>query len=229
MVTRTRRDIPENVFDEVPDEFFRECHGAVSSRVLLTGQHRTCQVPRRMVEQPEGSDRSAPESQGAALSGAVPMLKRLAERMCGNPADAMDLVQDTLERAAHGIPPEVRNVRAWLTTILQHLFIDYCRAKNRRPSHEPIDDKHEYVTQLEADGPEPEWTRITVADIRNAADELEPVYREVYILRTFEQRSYDDIARQLGIARVTVGTRLHRARHKLRDVLVARFALEDKP
>jgi RNA polymerase sigma-70 factor, ECF subfamily len=182
-----------------------------------------------MVEQPKASDRSAPESFDAALADARRMLKRRAERMCGNADDAEDLVQEAIERLLQSNPPEVRCIPALLTTILHNLFIDYCRAKNRRPSHEPINDQHEYVTQLEADGAEPEWTRITVADIRNAADELEPVYREVYLLRTFELRSYDDIARKLGIARVTVGTRLHRARHKLREVLVARFALEDKP
>jgi len=182
-----------------------------------------------MVEPPEVSDRSAPESLGAALKDAEPVLKRLAERLCGNAADAQDLLQDTFVRAAGGIPPEVRNVRGWLTTILHNLFIDHCRANNRRPSHEPINDQHEYVTQLEPDGPEPEWTRITVAEIRNATDELEAVYREAYLLHTFEHLSYDDIARKLGIPRVTVGTRLHRARKKLREVLTARFALEDKP
>jgi RNA polymerase sigma-70 factor, ECF subfamily len=182
-----------------------------------------------MVEQPKASDRSAPESLEAALKDAEPALKRLAERLCANSADAKDLVQDTLERAARGIPPDVRNVPGWLATILHHLFIDQCRANTRRPGHEPINDKHEYVTQLEPDGPEPEWSGITVADIRDATDALDAVFRDVYILHTFEHRSYDWIARKLGIQRVTVGTRLNRARKKLREVLVARFGLEDKP
>jgi RNA polymerase sigma-70 factor (ECF subfamily) len=182
-----------------------------------------------MVEQPEVPDRSGPGSLGAALTEARPMLKRRAERLCGNATDAEDLVHDTLMRAMHGIPPEVRNVRAWLARILTNLFIDRCRANTRRPSHEPIDDQHEYVTLLEPPGPEPAWTRITVADIRNAADALDPVYRDVYLLHTFEHQSYDEIARKLGVERVTVGTRLTRARKKLREALVARFSLEDKP
>jgi len=59
-----------------------------------------------MVELPEASDRSAPESLGAALKDAEPVLKRLAERLCGNAADAQDLLQDTFVRAARGIPPK---------------------------------------------------------------------------------------------------------------------------
>lgn len=157
------------------------------------------------------------------------MLKRRAERMCGSAQDAEDLVQEAIEHLLQSNPPEVRCIPALLTTILHNLFIDYCRAKTRRPSHEPINDQHEFVTQLEPDVPEPAWTRITAADVRGAADELEPVYREVYVLFTFEHQSYEDIARELKIPRITVGTRLHRARNKLRQVLVARFALEDKP
>jgi RNA polymerase sigma-70 factor (ECF subfamily) len=183
-----------------------------------------------MVEQPEASDRSAPGFLGAALTEARPALERLAERLCRNPTDAEDFVQKTCLRAiADGIPPDVRNVPGWLAKILHNLFIDDCRAKSRRPGHETLSDKHECVTQLEPDGPEPVWTRITVADIRNAADELEPVYRDVYVLHTFEHRSYDEIARKLEIPRVTVGTRLHRARKKLREVLMARLAQKDKP
>jgi RNA polymerase sigma-70 factor (ECF subfamily) len=99
----------------------------------------------------------------------------------------------------------------------------------RRPSHEPMTDHHDGLTQLEPDGPEPEWSKLTLDDIRGALDALEPVYREVYQLHTFEDRTYDQIAHQLGIQRVTVGTRLNRARKKLREVLVARFGLEAKP
>jgi RNA polymerase sigma-70 factor (ECF subfamily) len=38
-------------------------------------------------------------------------------------------------------------------------------------------------------------------------------------LFAFEGRSYDDIAAALGIAKATVGTRILRARQKLRELL----------
>jgi RNA polymerase sigma-70 factor (ECF subfamily) len=140
------------------------------------------------------------------------------------------VLQETFLRAAHrGLPPDVRNVVAWLTTMLKHVIVDHCRKMKRRPSHEPITDNHDGLTQLEPDGPEPEWGNITLADIRDALDAIEPVYREVYRLHTFEDLSYEQIARQLGIQRVTVGTRLNRARKKLREVLVARFGLGSQP
>jgi RNA polymerase sigma-70 factor, ECF subfamily len=183
-----------------------------------------------MVEELEGFERSAPGSLDGVLRDAVPVLTRVAERLCGNATDAEDLLQDTFERAARlGIPHDVRSTRAWLTAILHNLFIDRCRAMARRPSPECITDRCENVAPLEPDVPEPEWAGITAADVRDAADELEPVYRDVYLLHTFEHWSYDEIACAFGVQRVTVGTRLNRARKKLREKLVARFQLEEKP
>ena len=98
-----------------------------------------------------------------------------------------------------------------------------------RPVFERVELVDLTVDRFEPDGPEPAWSRITIDDIRDALEVIDPVYREVYQLHTFENRTYDQIAHQLGIQRVTVGTRLNRARKKLREVLVARFGLETKP
>lgn len=159
---------------------------------------------------------------------AAPTLARIAERLCANAADARDLVQDTFERATRiGLPPDLRNPSAWLVTIMNNIFIDRCRARARRPGHETLVEQHANVTQGEPDPPEPAWSRITVDDIRAALVELDPAYREVYELHTFEGWSYEQIAERLSIQRVTVGTRLNRARKKLREVLVRRFGLEE--
>jgi RNA polymerase sigma-70 factor, ECF subfamily len=181
-----------------------------------------------MVEPADTGVRRARERLEAALVDAEPVLSRIAERMCANAADARDLVQDTLERATRqGLPPEVRNPPGWLVTIMHNIFIDRCRARSRRPNHEPLADQHTNVTQIDPDPPEPAWSRITVDDVRAALTELDPTYSEVYDLHTFQHWSYDQIAARLSIQRVTVGTRLNRARKKLREVLVRQFGLEE--
>jgi len=150
---------------------------------------------------------------------AQPSLVRLAERWCGD--DAGDLVQDTLERLARrGVPATVRCPRAWLSTMMRNLFIDRCRALGRRPGHDALDETATPVA------PEPEpWIELTLDDVRAALADLEPAFRDVYTLH-LEGRSYDEIAKRLGIRAVTVGTRLHRARRMLRARLVARFDLD---
>ena len=164
-----------------------------------------------------------------ALVDARPALQRIAERWCGNSGDAEDLLQDTFERALQrGISPEVRSVAAWLTTIMHHLFINRCRDAARKPGHETFEGTNRQVTRLETDTAEPAWSQITVLDIRDALEYIEPVYRDVYRLHTFEHLSYEQIARQLSIQRITVGTRLNRARKQLRKVLAKHFGLEDE-
>lgn len=181
-----------------------------------------------MVEPADTGVRRARARLEAALVDAEPALTRIAERMCANAADARDLVQDTFERATRqGLPPDVRNPAGWLVTVMHNLFIDRCRARARRPSHEPLEVQHVDVARIDPDPPEPAWSRITVEDIRAAVAELDPTYREVYELHTFEGWSYEKIAERLAIQRVTVGTRLNRARKKLREVLVRRFGLEE--
>jgi RNA polymerase sigma-70 factor (ECF subfamily) len=165
----------------------------------------------------------------AALADAEPALRRIAERWCGNRGDADDLLQDTFERAlSRGISPEVRSTGAWLTTIMHNLFINRCRDAARRPGHETFEGINGQVTRLETDTSEPAWSHITVQDIHDALDHIEPVYRDVYKLHTFEYLSYEQIATRLSIQRITVGTRLNRARKQLRKVLVKRFGLEDE-
>jgi RNA polymerase sigma-70 factor (ECF subfamily) len=183
-----------------------------------------------MSDQPGPPEPSAPEGLAIAFTEAKPALLRMAVRMCGNAADAEDLVQDVfLQAMRRGVPPNLRNLHAWLTTSLHNLFVDHYRSATRRPSHESIKVQYANFTQIEPDGPEPRWTGITGNDIRDALGDIEPVYRDVYVLHTFDRLSYGQIAERLGIQRITVGTRLNRARKKLREVLVERFGLEDQP
>jgi RNA polymerase sigma-70 factor (ECF subfamily) len=163
----------------------------------------------------------------ATWKHAEPRLRKLADRLCRGTADAADLLQDTYERAAKtGLPEDVGNPCGWLTTIMHNLFVDRCRANARKPVQETLGDAHEVFVQ---DDPveEPPWVRLTIDDIRAALPELDRIYREVYELHTFKGRSYEEIAARLKIDRVTVGTRLSRARRMLREVLSRRR--ENKP
>jgi RNA polymerase sigma-70 factor (ECF subfamily) len=163
----------------------------------------------------------------AVLCDALPALRRFAIRLCDNTDDMCDLLQDTFERAVSlGIPDQIRNTRGWLRRIMFHLFIDGRRAAARFGHVEALDDQLGDVGEFEPVAPEPAWADLTLDDIRAALHEVEPVYRDVYSLRMLEDLSYEQIARRLSIDRITVGTRLSRARKRLREVLVRRFGLE---
>jgi RNA polymerase sigma-70 factor (ECF subfamily) len=165
-----------------------------------------------------------------AFREAEPLLRAQAVRLCRNLSDANDLVQDTFERALRfsaDTPP--RNPRAWLATILHHLFVDRCRAQARRPLHEPLSDRHATGSYELAAEPQPAWSLATLDDVRAALEAIDADFRRVYQMHVFEHRSYEEIAAELHIQRVTVGTRLVRARHQLRAVLIQRLGEEPQP
>jgi RNA polymerase sigma-70 factor (ECF subfamily) len=130
------------------------------------------------------------------------------------------LVQDTFEHALRGFSTfrPGTNLRVWLMTILHHLFVDRCRRLAREPNPAPLE-AHEIAC------PEPNaqlpWESISDEQIAAALADLESPFREVYELRLFDNCSYDEIAVRLTIPRSTVGTRLMRARQKLKKTLLS--------
>lgn len=147
-------------------------------------------------------------------------LYAMAVRMSRDPGEARDLVQDTFERALKKLDQfELgTNSRAWLITILHNLFIDRCRRRAREPIVEPIE-QHDLVASVDVEAA-PAWTNFTGDQLKAALVELGDDFRKVYELHAIEQRSYEEIAKTLGIPKATVGTRLIRARRKLKDILV---------
>jgi len=150
-----------------------------------------------------------------------PALQAVARRLCGNPHDAGDLVQDTLERAIAGfarLPPGARH-RSWVMTILRNTFIDRCRRAAARGRHDELDD--EVMPASLAEPVEPAWVGIDPDRVRAAIGQLGDDFRIVVEMHLVERRSYEEIAAALGIPKATVGTRLLRARKKLRALLAA--------
>ena len=148
------------------------------------------------------------------------LLTRLAGRLCRSDADARDLVQDTFERALrawHRLPDDA-NVRAWLVTILNNLFLDRCRRARRAPLLEGSGPIAVDQPSPETSAPQP-WANVTTEQVRAAVCELDGEFRRAYELH-LAGRSYRQIAGELGIPTSTVGTRLLRARLKLKHILL---------
>lgn len=145
------------------------------------------------------------------------VLLATARRICGNDADAHDLVHDTYERALRAWDryADRGNLKGWLLAILNNLFIDRCR-KARREAHDPID-AHE-IPVPEPVAP-PAWAQVTPEQVTRAVAELPGEFRHVYELHA-AGHSYDEIAAALAIPKATVGTRLLRARKKLKEAFV---------
>ncbi len=165
------------------------------------------------------------ETYAAAVRAHEAALRGVALRLCRSQSDAHDLVQDTLERGLRGYDrlPAGSNVRAWLLSILRNRFIDQCR-RHAREQREEADVAREQLAAAEGPDADPPYYAISIESLRAAVDKLADEFRVVYRLHALEGRSYIEIADRLQIPKATVGTRLIRARRKLRDLLQAQLA-----
>jgi RNA polymerase sigma-70 factor, ECF subfamily len=149
-----------------------------------------------------------------------------------NTAEAEDLVQETCLRALRAIDGlrAEGSVKSWLFTILRNIWLNQLRQRRTGPdfieldadenrTYEPADvrqDPHNgFVNKVERE------------QVRVAIQQLPVEFREIIILREYEELSYQEIAGLLGCPIGTVMSRLARARARLRDLLSDR--LQSRP
>jgi len=134
-------------------------------------------------------------------------------RRVAEPAHAEELAQETflaLLRAANRYQP-----RALFRTYLYAIGFKILRAHRRKAAFSSAFFSHRNSA------PDPSRQDATESGlwVRKAVEKLDPVDREVLMLREFEQLSYAEIADLLQVPLNTVRSRLFRARIALRNLL----------
>jgi RNA polymerase sigma-70 factor (ECF subfamily) len=153
----------------------------------------------------------------------VEVLLRVAMTMTAQPADAEDLVQDTLLRAWRSLDTfDGNHPRAWLLTILRNTHIN--RHRRRRP--QLLDDPDRSADRGDGEEPQPSAEDIVVGRGFNAVVDaalaaLPEEFRATVLLVDVDQLTYAEAAAALGVPEGTVMSRLHRARKRIRDRLAA--------
>jgi RNA polymerase sigma-70 factor, ECF subfamily len=151
--------------------------------------------------------------------------------MLGNPADAQDVMQDTLLSAFEHIGGFQGRSKfsTWLVTIARNAALK----RLRRGKHFESLDEGQYdeagdfrPRQVRAwqDNPEQYYSKSEIRQlVEKGILELPAKYRVVVILRDIQQLSTEEVARQLGLSVPAVKTRLLRGRLMLRESLSPHF------
>lgn len=182
----------------------------------------------------------------AARGGDRAALERLLERhqhrvfrfgmkMCGTEEDAKDVLQDTLIAAARGIRDfrGASSVSTWLYTIARSFCIKRHRTSKFAPEHvtsfeEAGAEVHD-VADARAGPEENAVGRQVRAALQEAIGSLEPMYREVLVLRDVEGLSAPEVAEILGLSVEAVKSRLHRARVAVRERIAPVLGTPEPP
>ena len=141
-----------------------------------------------------------------------------------NHAEAEDLVQETYVRA---IPAVGRlrvdsNTKRWLCTILRNIWLNQLRKSRNRPQIVEIDAQNGCVNSVVDPSKNSHDVYVSNREtnqVRAAIQELPVEFREIILLREYEDLSYQEIASVLDCPIGTVMSRLARARKTLRTLL----------
>jgi RNA polymerase sigma-70 factor (ECF subfamily) len=161
---------------------------------------------------------------------------RFGLKMCHDPRDAEDVLQDTMMAMARTIG-EFRGASS-LTTWLYAIARNFCVRKRRKSKFAPVRELSlEAVVEQEGErlrdpAPAPD-DALLAAELRTALHDaiqaLEPSQRDVLILRDVEGLSAPEVAEVLRLNVPAVKSRLHRARLAVRAHLAPRLGISAVP
>jgi RNA polymerase sigma-70 factor (ECF subfamily) len=137
--------------------------------------------------------------------------------------DTNDIVQDTFVKAFLNLNrfDETFAFYPWLHRIAVNTAINHLNKQTRRKESFLVDGKEEFHdTFKSASNPVKEMEQKELKDhLYDALKHLPSEQRAVFVLRTSEELSYQEISQQLDISIGTVMSRLSRAREKLKTIL----------
>lgn len=151
-----------------------------------------------------------------------------AQRMCNDPDEAEDLVQETFLKAYRFFDKfEIgTNCKAWLFRILKNTFINKYRKDTKEPEkvdYGSIEEFYELIRDTNSNSINLEDTifeNVFDDEVSTALQRLPDEFRTVIILCDIEGMTYEEIAEFLDCPIGTVRSRLHRARNVLATTLL---------
>ncbi len=151
----------------------------------------------------------------------APQVLRFATKMCGHGEDARDVLQESLIDAARGLA-DFRgdsSLGSWLYSIARSRCIKHRRKRTGEPaSFASLDEVREDLAA--GNRPDEEADARQLGErLERAIEALDPIYREVLLLRDVEGLTAPEVAEAIGLGVDAVKSRLHRARAQVRKHL----------
>ena len=150
-------------------------------------------------------------------------------KMVGNKSDAEDLTIEAFGKAFKNLKLYTPSYAfsTWLFKIATNNCIDFLRKKKSNQRHVSIDaaftdENIDSTVSLYSTHPDPEEVLIVKQKERlmhTVVKKLNPRYRQLIILRYFQEKSYAEIAEELELPVGTVKARLFRSRELLFNIL----------
>jgi RNA polymerase sigma-70 factor (ECF subfamily) len=148
---------------------------------------------------------------------------RFGLQVCRTTEDAEDAVQETLwaaTRAIRAFRGTASSIASWLFTMVRRECLRLIDGHRRRPSG--LDGGEDDIPGDFVDPADAAATLRRTELLAEALATLDPLHREVVLLRDIQELSAPEAAAHLGISVEALKSRLHRARVNLRDHVLRR-------
>jgi RNA polymerase sigma-70 factor (ECF subfamily) len=158
---------------------------------------------------------SLSDSQKEVLLAGLGGLRRFCLSLTGNPADADDLLQVTVERVLHKGMPEDAHAAKWAYRVCKNAWVDEVRSRGVRQKH------LEQVGELGQDAPSAEETagdERQIAAVFEALARLPDEQRLALTLVAIDGKTYSEAAEILEVPIGTIMSRIARARKQLLEI-----------
>ena len=138
-------------------------------------------------------------------------LYRLALRITLNPAEAEDVVQETMIKVWNRRDrwEEIDSIEAFCLTICRNISLDKMKKAGDTADHSYSSNPEEQAMQ-----------RDRIALVRQLVDHLPEKQRSCMQLREFEGKSYKEIAQILGVTEEQVKINIFRARQSIKQQFI---------
>lgn len=153
----------------------------------------------------------------------APLLRYISRLGCKDASAAQDLLQEIFVKTFVHLNDYDHSFQfsSWIYRIAHNEVVSYFRKERSRPC---VLTREEDLFLFEniADDlglADPKNQRHSVLEIQAALDRLEPRYRDMIVLKFFEEKSYEEISDILQMPQGTVATLINRAKKKIKIYL----------
>jgi len=155
---------------------------------------------------------------------------RLALYLCGRREDAEDLLAETVANAIRGFDKlrDITRFPWWFLRMMRNLHIDHMRARKRQLDAADFGGDLLVWERLRRYPTFPGPQRsLEVRSVFRALDRLPEQLRIPLALHTLEDMTMEEISKVMGLSTGAIKVRIHRARHKLRELLGDSYEVEE--
>lgn len=150
---------------------------------------------------------------------------RICIRFVSNTYEASEVLNEGFFKAFTHIDKynDTKPFQAWLSKIMHNASIDYYRSNFKNNQMEELDsaDRVEVDAEIEK--------KLEYDDLLAMVQSLSPAYRAVFNLYAIDCYSHEEIAKVLGITEGSSRSNLHKAREKLKQMIISATKVNVNP